>query len=541
MNAPRPLVELRNVTRRFGGVTALAGVSFDLVRGEVHALVGENGAGKSTLINIVAGLLAPDSGQLCFDGREANWSGPLEARRRGIVTVHQEAELFATLSVAENMALAQGLPTGALGLVSWRAVYRQARRAVDLLAEPIDVAQPAARLGVAQRHLTEIAAAVAEQARVLVLDEPTSALAAREAAWLFAQIERLKAAGVGILYVSHRQEEIFQLADRITVLRDGRNVWSGPRAAIDRAGLVHQMVGRQRAAEMVAANASRPRATGPPRLRVERLAGAAGRSAGVSLEARGGEVLGIYGLVGAGRSRFARTLFGLERAAGGTIVIDGRAATINSPAAAVAAGLAYLPEDRLQQGVFRGLSIRSNTVVSTLKRWCRGPLASAARERAATGAMIERLAIKCRDAEQPIAELSGGNQQKVVLARWLLAEPGVLVLDEPTRGVDVGAKSEIHRLLAQLADRGTAVLLISSDLPEVMENSNRVVVFRQGRVAGEFNPRETSPETIAAAALPEAPDSTQHQANEPSAAARNPGLRALARAPGGGRWHGRRR
>ncbi len=504
-DTPEPLLELVDITRRFPGVVALDGVSFALAAGEVHALVGENGAGKSTLINIISGLLQPDAGHIRFLGRQVAWANPVAARQAGIVTVHQEAELFATLSVAENMALEQGLPTGLAGWVHWREIYDNAKRAVALLGEPLDIHQPAARLGVAQRHMTQIAAAVHQRARLLVLDEPTSALTAAETAWLFGQIQRLKSAGVGIIYISHRQEEIFRVADRITVLRDGRLAWSGPRQAIDRAGLIRHMVGRQR--QDGATAASTPAAPGPgaARLCVAHLTAPDARFVDISLDAYAGEVLGVYGLIGSGRSEFARTVFGLEKAFSGSVTVDGRPRAISTPAEAVAAGLAYLPEDRLRQGVFRGLSVRANAVLSSLRTLGRGSLANTQRERLATQQQVVALGIRCRDTEQPIGQLSGGNQQKVVLARWLMTQPGVLILDEPTRGVDVGAKAEIHRILRQLATAGTAVVMISSDLPEVMENSDRIVVFRAGQIAGQFEPRATTPEAIAAAALPDQP------------------------------------
>ncbi|MEX2114872.1 MAG: ATP-binding cassette domain-containing protein [Pirellulales bacterium] len=499
---PVPLIALVDVTRRFPGVLALDGVSLELAAGEVHALVGENGAGKSTLINIVCGLLAPDSGKLLLSGKPVAWSSPVDARHDGIAAVHQEAELFATLSVAENMAWEQGLPVAAGGWIRWSQVFAAAEQAVNLLGDPIDVRQHAARLSVAQRHMTQIAAAVQQRARVLVLDEPTSALTAGETAWLFRQIRRLQSAGVGILYVSHRQEEIFELADRITVLRDGRMVWSGPAKTIDRDGLIAQMVGRGGTTSARTAPLRQPQ-HGLLRLQIDRLSAADGRFTDISLGVRAGEIVGIYGLIGSGRSELAQTIFGLRTAAGGSVRIDGRPVAIASPAQAVAADLAYLPEDRLHQGIFRGLSVRANMVVSALGRMQRGWLTSSARERQATAAELSKLGIKCRDAEQPIGELSGGNQQKVVLGRWLLTRPAVLILDEPTRGVDVGAKAEIHRILRTLANEGTAIVLVSSDLPEVMENSDRVVVFRAGRVAGTFDPAHSTAEQVAAASLPD--------------------------------------
>ena len=500
--ASPPLLELVDITRRFPGVLALDGVSFRLAAGEVHAVVGENGAGKSTLINIISGLLPPDSGVMALGGESVAFANPVAARRRGIVTVHQEAELFGSLSVAENLALEQGLPTGLAGWVRWRQIHDDARRAVALLGEPIEIRQPAGRLSVAERHMTQIAAAVMQRARILVLDEPTSALTAGESKWLFAQIKRLQSAGVGIIYISHRQEEIFQIADRITVLRDGQRVWTGSRQSIDPSGLVRQMVGRHRAETMGHAAAPVLLTKRQPRLQVDGFTAANGRFTNICLTAHAGEVLGIYGLVGSGRSEFASAVFGLEKPSGGRLTIDGQHVTITSPAQAVAAGLAYLPEDRLKQGIFRELTVRANTVLSALRSLARGPLASTTLERAATQGQVAALNVKCRDTEQPIGQLSGGNQQKIVLARWLLTRPAVLILDEPTRGVDVGAKSEIHRLLRALAAGGTAVVLISSDLPEVMENSDRIIVFRSGEVAGEFQPALVTPEVIATSALP---------------------------------------
>jgi rhamnose transport system ATP-binding protein len=497
------LLELIDISRSFPGVIALDRVSLSVAAGEVHALVGENGAGKSTLINILSGLLAPDSGRMLLDGVDVAWANPVQARRRGIVAVHQEAELFPTLSVAENMALEQGLPVGPAGWVRWKKIFDDADRAVALMGEPLDVQGSAASLSVAQRHMTQIAAAVTQRARLLVLDEPTSALTARETEWLFERIAKLKAAGVGIVYISHRQEDIFQLADRITVLRDGRRVWSGPRESIDRTGLIRHMVGR----EYTAAGGRRVPARKfdlacPPRFEVKNFSGADHRFIDISLQAHAGEVLGIYGLVGSGRSEFARAVFGLQARQSGTVEIDGRPQTICSPAEAVAAGIAYLPEDRLREGVFRGLSVRANSVITALAALCRGPLTSAGRERAATATLVNALGIKCHSAEQPVGELSGGNQQKVVLARWLLGQPKVLILDEPTRGVDVGAKAEIHRILGRLAEQGVAIVMISSDLTEVLEHSDRVLVFRSGRAAAEFVADRTTADEVTAAALP---------------------------------------
>jgi ABC-type sugar transport system ATPase subunit/ribose/xylose/arabinose/galactoside ABC-type transport system permease subunit len=500
-----PLLELEGITKRFPGVLALDQVDFAVNPGEVHALVGENGAGKSTLIQIISGVLAPDAGRIDVEGRPVRLSSPVAARRLGIVAVHQEADLFGSLSIAENMALARGLPRGVLGNVLWRRVRDEARAAVDELDEPIDVRRPAARLGVAQRHLVQVAAAVAQAARVLILDEPTAALTEFEAAWLFDRIAQLKAGGSGIIYISHRHEEVFRIADRITVLRDGRRVWSGPADTIDRAGLVRAMIGRElpRRPPQGAAAAA-PARLKTPRLRVRDLTDAEGRFAAIDLDAVAGEILGIYGLIGAGRSAWAQALFGLRPLARGRVEVDGYPCTIDSPRDALAVGLAYLPEDRLRQGICPGLSVRANMVLNDRAATTLGPLALAPLEAIVTNEQVAALGVRLRGITQPAGELSGGNQQKVVLGRWLLTEPKVLLLDEPTRGVDVGARAEIHRLVRQRADRGCAVVLISSDLPEVLAHSDRIAVFRSGRLAGVFEGRGASPEAIAEAALPQA-------------------------------------
>lgn len=502
MTQSEPVLELIDVTRRFPGVVALADVSFDVCRGEVHALVGENGAGKSTLINLVSGVLAPDAGIILLHGQPTEFRDPVMARRLGVVTVHQEAELFPTLSTAENLALSCGLPTRA-GLVDWRRIRREAEHLAAELGEPIPTGVDAALLSVGQRQMLHVAAAVLHKAAVVVLDEPTSALSAKETAWLFERIAQLKHAGTGIIYVSHRQDEIFALADRVTVLRDGRRVWSGPTAETDPRQLIEQMVGREYA---LTARRTSPRRelAAPARLKIEQLATSDGVVRGVDLGVAVGEIVGLYGLMGAGRTETARAVFGLQRAASGRVQVDGQMLELGSPREAVRAGIVYLPEDRLRQGVFRGLSVRANAVVSSLARWSHFGLTSSSVERRATTEVVEGLGVRLRSIEQPLGTLSGGNQQKVVLGRWLLARPKVLLLDEPTRGVDVAAKQELHALLRREADAGAAILLISSELPELFAHTDRIVVLRAGRVAGEFDPQTAAPSEVAAAAFPDA-------------------------------------
>ena len=513
-----PLLEIRRLTRTFPGVRALTVASLTLQRGEVHGLVGENGAGKSTLINVLSGVLAADSGTIELEGTAFQFANPVEARQTGISTVHQEAELFPTLSIAENMALQTGLPRTARGLVDRNEISRRAAESLKSLGESIEPSRLASTLSVAQRQMCQVTAAVQQQSKIVILDEPTSALSESESEWLFAQIGRLKERGAAILYVSHRLEEIFHLTDRLTVLRDGERVWSGETREVDQSQLVELMVGRgteaqEPTADPVAkgdvtvpgsgtAQAVRPERKSVPRLQTRGLSHKAGGFSEVSLEVAPGEVLGIYGLVGAGRSEFARTVFGLDRADAGTIEVDGKAISIRRPRDAVRAGIAFVPEDRLREGVCRGLSSRANAVLASLARWAAGPFVIPSREKAAALSQIEKLDVRCHSDWQTIGQLSGGNQQKLVLGRWLLTSPKVLILDEPTRGVDIRSKREMHSLLRALAAEGCSVILISSELPEVLENSDRVLVFRQGSISGEFNPSESSAREIAAAAFP---------------------------------------
>lgn len=499
-----PILQVVDIRRTFPGVVALDGISLDLYPGEVHALVGENGAGKSTLIKIICGALLPDSGDLFFQGSAMRWSTPVAARAKGMVTVHQEPELFSTLSIAENMALASGLPLWGPGLVDWNQVNHRAQETVRQIIERIDVSLPASRLSVAHRQMIQVAAAVLQNAKVVVLDEPTSALSGEEARWLFQQIARLKECGAGILYISHRQEEIFYLADRITVLRDGLKVWTRSKQAVSSDETIEAMVGRSVSTPRASPSSQASTFTtqkGPVRFQIRGFTDRGGRFRELDLEARSGEIVGIYGLVGSGRSEFARAVFGLS-SVGGLVWIDGNRYQIDRPRDALKAGIAYVPEDRLSQGLCPGLPVRSNAVLATLRQWTQCFLASKSREQKATRQVAGRLEVRYRSTEQLVQQLSGGNQQKVVLGRWLLAQPKVLVLDEPTRGVDVGAKAEIHRHLRLLAREGCAILMISSELPEVLEYSDRVVVFREGEIAGDFDPSQTSPARLAAVALP---------------------------------------
>jgi ABC-type sugar transport system ATPase subunit/ribose/xylose/arabinose/galactoside ABC-type transport system permease subunit len=501
-------VQLLHVSKAFPGVQALRDVSLTLRPGSIHALLGENGAGKSTLINILGGILTPDQGGIHLGGGPVRFSDARAARRHGIAVVPQEVDLFPDLSVAENIGLEQGLPRSRLGFVDWPALRRRARRALELVAEPLSPDIPASSLSPARRQMVLIAAAVSEAAHVLVLDEPTSSLSAAEAEVLFEHLRRFRAGGAAILYVSHRLEEVFRLAEEATVLRDGRLVWTGPLREVSRERLVELMVGREEGERIPARNSSDgPSIVGAPGglsgFSCRALTAADGAFTDITLEVQGGEVLGLYGLIGAGRSEWAQAVFGLRPLLGGEILINGRPVWPSGPGMMMRAGLAYVPEDRLRQGLCRGLSVTANAVLAVLRRLARGPWVSRRLEERFSQGLVARLGVRLRSLGQPVGTLSGGNQQKVVLGRWLGCEPRVLLLDEPTRGVDVGAKEEIHSLIRSLTREGRAIVLISSDLQEVLGQSDRVGVFRGGRLAGFFNPAATSAAEVAAAALPE--------------------------------------
>jgi ABC-type sugar transport system ATPase subunit/ribose/xylose/arabinose/galactoside ABC-type transport system permease subunit len=517
-----PVAQLTGIRKSFPGVTALAGVDLELTAGSIHALVGENGAGKSTLINILSGVLRPDTGEIRLQGQTVRLGDARSARRHGIVTVHQEVDLFPDLSIAENIGLEQGLPLNGLGLVRWKALRERTRRALRAIGEDLPPQLPAGALPPGQRQLVEIAAAVSEAARVLILDEPTSSLSAAEAETLFANLRRFQAQGTAILYVSHRLEEIFRLANLVTVLRDSNVVWTGAVSSTSPQKLIGRMVGRGARDEGRGARDEGRGKNRPPPLPLDprpstllectALTAVDESFRDISLEVRGGEILGLYGLIGAGRSEWAQAVFGLRPIARGELLLHGQAICPRGPGAMVAAGLAYVPEDRLRQGLCRGLSITANVVLAGLRQISHGPWIFRKEERRRALAAVQQMGIRTSSIEQPAGTLSGGNQQKVVLGRWLDRNPRVLILDEPTRGVDVGARAELYALIHRLAAQGRGIVLISSELPEILAHSDRVGVFRAGRLAAQFNPRSASAEEIAAAALPESGNPARQKA-----------------------------
>jgi rhamnose transport system ATP-binding protein len=490
------LLRLRDVSKSFGGVHALRGVSFDLEAGEIHALVGENGAGKSTLMRILTGAVRADSGTIEIDGRVVAHPDPVAMRALGVAPIYQQPALLPDLTVAENLAF--GLERGS----AWRWVdwKRRRARAAELLARVgalIDVAAPAHALRMAEQQMVEIARALGAKARILLMDEPTAALTDREAGRLFDLMRELRAQGVGLVYISHRLEEVAALADRVTVLRDGELVATRPMAEVDRNELIRLMVGRE-------IQAIFPKRTVPIGDVALDAAGVGCRAAGihgVSLQVRRGEILGVAGLVGAGRTELARVLFGLTPADAGSVRLDGRTVDVRSPAKAVRLGLAYLPEDRRRHGVVPEMSIAANTTLASLRAITHGGLLDFEEEREIAHAYVQRFAIKASSVDAAVATLSGGNQQKVALARWLATRPSVLILDEPTQGVDVGAKAEIHGLIVDLAAQGLAILLISSELPEILGMSDRIAVMRAGTVVRILDARTATQERVMRLAL----------------------------------------
>jgi rhamnose transport system ATP-binding protein len=492
------LLEARGVAKAYAGVHALRAASFELRKGEIHALVGENGAGKSTLVKIVTGAVQPDAGELLLQGREVPHNSPRLARTLGIAAIYQQPALFPDLTVAENIAL--GLePGGAWRRVDWARRRGRARELLALAGARIDPETEAGALSMPEQQLVEIARALGADSRVLILDEPTASLSEDDTLNLFGVLRRLRAEGVGMIYISHRLEELPAIADRVTVMRDGATIDTRAVAGVTRGELIQLMVGR----ELTAVFPKREVARGEVVLELRELGSRAAGVSGVSLELRAGEIFGLAGLVGAGRSELARVLFGLDPADAGELRLRGRPLRIASPGQALAAGIAYLPEDRRRHGVILELPIDANISLASLDRLSRSSGLDVREERALALDYVRRLAIKTPSLYAPVATLSGGNQQKVALSRWLLRQPSVLILDEPTQGVDVGAKAEIHALMVDLAEQGAAILMISSELPEVLGMSDRIGVMRAGRLAGIVERAAATPAGLLALALGE--------------------------------------
>jgi rhamnose transport system ATP-binding protein len=497
-----PLLRVEHAAKSFGSVQALGDASIELYTGEAHGLVGENGAGKSTLVKVLAGVYRPDSGRLLLDGEELRLGGPADARAAGIAVIYQEPTLFPDLSVAENIFMGRQ-PLARGRRIDPRELRRRVEALMERLGVPLDPSRPARGLSIADQQIVEIAKALSFEARVIVMDEPTAALSGAEVERLFSVARALRAQGTAVLFISHRLDEVFALCQRVTVMRDGRQVFTGPLEGLTRDDLVRRMVGRELSAMFPKQAATR----GDVALSVRRLT-REGVFTDVSFDVRHGEIVGLAGLVGAGRSEVARAVFGIDRRDAGEVVVEGRRLPPVSPTAAMAAGMGYVPEDRRAQGLVMDLSIARNTSLASLGRLRRGLFIRGADERRLAADWAARLRLKLARLSDPAWALSGGNQQKLVLAKWLARRPSVLIVDEPTRGIDVATKAEVHRLLSDLAGQGVAILMISSELPEILGMADRVLVMHEGRLSAELSRDEATEERVMFAATGSAVGST---------------------------------
>ncbi|MFI9025409.1 sugar ABC transporter ATP-binding protein [Streptomyces sp. NPDC053560] len=488
MSAPAEVLAVRGLSKSFPGVRALDDVDLTLRPGEVHALIGENGAGKSTLIKLLTGVHRPDAGDITLQGRKVSFATPLEAQKAGISTIYQEVNLIPLLSVARNLFLGRE-PRTRLGLLDFARMHREAGETLRTYGVRVDVRQPLRTLGVGAQQMVALARAVATDARIVIMDEPTSSLEPREVETLFAVIRRLRDDGIAVVYVSHRLDELYAVCDTVTVLRDGRRVHHGDLAGLDRLALVSTMLGRElgevRKEGLTKFAGDHHVADSQPVLEADGLS-VAHKLHDVSVRIRPGEVVGLGGLLGSGRTETAKAISGALPVRSGNVMVAGVPLRGGSTPAAIRAGISLLPEDRKSEGIVPGLSVRENIALAALPRLSRFGLVSEARLDSVVDTFVERLRIKASSPHQKVGELSGGNQQKVLLARWLAMNPKVLLLDEPTRGIDVGAKAEVQKLVDELAADGLGVLLISSDLEELIEGSDRVVVLKDGAVVGEL-------------------------------------------------------
>jgi rhamnose transport system ATP-binding protein len=486
------VLSLLGVSKSFPGVRALHDVTFGLKAGEVTALIGENGAGKSTIVKILTGIYTPDAGDLFVKGARRSFHSPRESWAAGIAAIHQEAVMFDELSVAENVFMGH-MPGGRL--IDWVEMRRRCSVLLERIEADFEAETLLKQLSVAQKHMVEIARALSHEASVIIMDEPTAALSRNEIDDLFRIVAQLKAEGCAILFISHKFDEIFRLADAFVCLRDGEMVGEGRIAGVREADLVRLMVGRP--IDQVFPKRDLP--IGETVLEVDGLSNAT-EFADVTFKLRRSEILGFYGLIGAGRSEAAQCLFGMSRPTRGAVWLNGKPIVIASPEDAINAGISYVPEDRQQQGAILAMSIRENITLASIASYVKGAFVSRASEREATRRLGRRLDVRAASWEQPLGELSGGNQQKVVIAKWLALAPKVIILDEPTKGIDVGSKAAVHDFIGELAEEGLAVILISSELPEIMGLADRVIVMQEGRIVAELARGGWSAEAIVSAA-----------------------------------------
>jgi len=488
------ILSIKSISKYFPGVKALDNVSFDVVKGHIHALVGENGAGKSTLIKILSGVYKANEGSISFKGKDVSISSPLEAQQLGISVVHQELKLVGTLSVAENIFLGRPQLTDSLKLVSlvdWRKQYRKAKELLDRLNVHVDLNQTVNKLSVAQQQIVEICKALSFESDLIIMDEPSATLTVKELDVLFKILQMLKDRGVTIIYISHRLEEVFKIADRVTVLRDGRHIGTCEVNEVDRKLLISMMVGRELENEYP----KQKFPMGDVLLEVKNL-NRKNVLYDIGFSLKKGEVLGIAGLVGAGRTELARAIFGADKKTTGDIFISGKKVEINSVNDAISKKIALVPEDRKQHGLVLGMKVKENISLVGINKILKGLVLSRDKEKQLAQSFIEKLRIVTPSEEREVKYLSGGNQQKVVLAKWLAVDSDVIIFDEPTRGIDVGAKAEIYKLLNKLAEEGKGVIMISSELPEILGMCDRILVMHDGRITGEVVREDANQEVI---------------------------------------------
>jgi rhamnose transport system ATP-binding protein len=484
-----PILHLSGVTKSFGGTRALVSGELDLFPGSVTALIGENGAGKSTLVKILTGVHQPDGGRVVMDGKTVSIKSPDHAQQLGISVIHQESVVFDELSVAENIFITARPRKH--GLISWSEMRKQAQSILTRLGSKLSVDTPLRELSIAQKHLVQIARALSHDARVVIMDEPTAALSHHEAQDLLQIVRDLRDQGRAILFITHKFDEVFAVADRYAVFRDGAAIEQGLLRDTSLDQLITLMVGRS-IEQLYPKQAA---VLGEEVLRVEQLSRAS-EFADINFNLQRGEILGVYGLVGAGRSELMQCIFGVSRADSGQIICHGHNQCAHHPDEAIAQGIVYVPEDRQHQGAIMAFSIGHNITLPVLGQFARGGWLNGRSEAATADKWAQRLQVKCASLEQPISELSGGNQQKVILAKWLLAAPQVLILDEPTKGIDVGSKSAVHALMSELAQQGLSIIMVSSELPEILGMSDRVMIMRRGRVAGVLDRAQADAEAV---------------------------------------------
>ena len=490
-NDAGPVLEMRGIAKAYPGVVALHSVDFSVRPGEVHALIGENGAGKSTLMKILAGADTKDSGQIFIDGKESHIDTPQEAMRLGVSIIYQEFNLVPYMNAAENIFLGREPASVVPGLIDFGRMYSDAEKIIDELGVALDVRTPMNHLSVAQQQMVEIAKATSRKSRIIAMDEPSATLTDPELENLFGLIRRLKAEGVSIIYISHRLEEIFEIADRVTVLRDGELVATKDIAETNRADIIRMMVGRE-LSDSIPKIAAEARDVA---LEVRNL-NRAGVLHDINFQVRSGEILGIAGLVGAGRTEVARAIFGADPIDSGQIIMNGKPVTIHSPRRAISLGIGLVSEDRKALGLVLGMAVRENISLANLGVLSRLGFIKRRKEREIAESYVKDVLIKTPSIEQAVQNLSGGNQQKVVLAKWLFTKSKVLIFDEPTRGIDVGAKTDTYQLMNRLAAQGVAIIMISSELPEVIGMSDRILVMHDGRIAGELSGKDATQERI---------------------------------------------